>query len=145
MRVAFALALIVSTVFLPLQSVLAAPVSVELELLVGVALLNSHNVVSAEANHIVVRRADHDETIQSATVRVNAADPTTCTVVAVTGCPTPTEAVLSGCSDGKTYTITPGGVGVGTFTNGTTEGTVSQGSLSLTCQTFPPPAATSRP
>ena len=143
MKAAFVLALIVSAVVLPLQPAFAV---VDLQLLIGGAQLDTRDVVIMEATHIVIGTKPPT---QSATVIVNG-DKFTCTTVVVTGCPTPTEVVLSDCSDAQgpvanVYTIDPGGPTVGTFDDGDSiTGTVFNGQIRLTCRTIPPPPAKGR-
>jgi hypothetical protein len=144
MKAAFILALIVSIGLVPLQPALAGPTipSADVELLVSLAQLDSHHVVLAEAENIVVHLISGDKTIVSGIVNVDGTS-TVCTTVDVTGCPTPTQVVLSDCSPvANTYTFVPGGPGVGTFSDGPITGTVFNGSILLTCQTLPPPTAT---
>jgi hypothetical protein len=144
MRAAFVLALIFSAVLLPLQQAAAVTVTADVQLLVGFAVLESRDVVVVEADNVTIHLPTSDKTIQGAVVNVNGVS-TTCSTVVVSGCPTPSDATLSGCDDARTYFIVPGGAGVGVFDNGDTiDSTVLAGSITLTCSTFPPPTASKR-
>jgi hypothetical protein len=141
MRAAFVRTLIVSTLVLPMQPALAGTgtPSADVQSVLAIAQLDIHEQIAVEGINITLHLAGGDHLFENALVTAGGAS-TKCTTVTVTGCPTPTQAVLSDCADARTYTLAPGGAGVGTFSNGgTIDGTVSHGSISLACQTFPAP------
>jgi hypothetical protein len=143
MKTAFVLALTALTVALPLGGAFAAPPSftADIEVLVGTAQINdaTSDLIAVAAENITVTVGKVTPTLpQEGVVNIGkGAAPITCTVVTFTGCPAGpvTQVVLDTCSDGKTYTITPGGVGVGHFTDGgTVDGTVTHGTINAVCK-----------
>jgi hypothetical protein len=142
MKTAFVLALTALTVALPLGGAFAAPsFTAEVDVLVGAAQIGDTNndliAVAAESATVTVGKIT--PTIpQEGIINIGkSAAPITCTEVTFTGCPAGpvTQVVLDTCSDGKTYTITPGGAGVGHFTDGgSVDGAVTNGTINAVCK-----------
>jgi len=141
MKAAFVLVLTALPVALPLGGAFAAPaVTANVDVLVGSAQINdaASDLIAVVAAEIDVTVGANNKNIEQGIVNVaKAAAPVTCTTVAFTGCPAGpvTQVVLDNCSDTKTYTIVPGGVGVGSLTDGgAVDGTVTNGNISATCK-----------
>jgi hypothetical protein len=135
MRSAVVVALVVSALLLPLQSALAAPVSIDIQVLLGDAELDTGDSVRLQGENVVVhlRRGDK-QLAQTASVTVDGRT-ATCSTMIVINCSSLVQQVdLSDCTSGFTYTITsaPGHDTISSDSG--FEGTVSVGRFLVVCR-----------